>query len=286
GVASTLAAVQAGNDVALANKETLICASGLIFSEAKKSGARIIPMDSEHSAIFQVLGKKCDVEKLILTASGGPFRTTPVADMVNMTVEQARNHPRWSMGLKISIDSATLMNKALEVIEAAYLFDMGPDEIDVVIHPQSIIHSLVSYRDGSVLAQLGEPDMRTPIAYALSWPEDRIGTEVKRLDLAALAQLDFEEVDATRFKAIDLAKRALTLGGTAPLILNCANEAAVAAFIAGECGFMDISSTVLETLERFELNGFSKSPPSSVEEIAFLDAEGRRIARDVLSAAT
>ncbi|MEM6899048.1 MAG: 1-deoxy-D-xylulose-5-phosphate reductoisomerase [Pseudomonadota bacterium] len=282
GVASTLAAVKAGNDVALANKESLISAGSLIMSTADKYGARIVPMDSEHSAIFQVLSDRDSVEKLILTASGGPFRTVPLEKMRGMTVEDARNHPKWSMGLKISIDSATLFNKALEVMEAAYLFEMGPDEIDVVVHPQAIVHSLVAYADGSVLAQLGEPDMRTPIAFALSWPDARLKTDVKRLNLADIGRLDFEPVDYDRFPAISLAKRALESGGATPLVLNSANEAAVAAFIAGECGFMDISSTVLETLEHFDTNGLADTVPSCIEDVHRIDANVRAIAADKL----
>ncbi|MEM6410010.1 MAG: 1-deoxy-D-xylulose-5-phosphate reductoisomerase [Pseudomonadota bacterium] len=278
GVASTLAAVKAGNDVALANKESLISAGSLIISTADKHGARIVPMDSEHSAIFQVLSDRDSVEKLILTASGGPFRTVPLEKMRSMTVEDARNHPKWSMGLKISIDSATLFNKALEVMEAAYLFEMGPDEIDVVVHPQAIVHSLVAYTDGSVLAQLGEPDMRTPIAFALSWPDTRLKTDVKRLNLADIGRLEFEPVDYDRFPAISLAKRALAAGGATPLVLNSANEAAVAAFIAGECGFMDISSTVLETLEHFDTNGLADTVPSCIEDVHRIDANVRAVA--------
>lgn len=282
GLPSTLAAVRAGNDVALANKESLICAASLIKAEATRSGARIVPMDSEHSAIFQVLHDRGDVEKLTLTASGGPFLDTPLDQLGDMSVAQARAHPRWSMGLKISIDSATMMNKALEVIEAAYLFDKTADEIDVVVHPQSIIHSMVSYRDGSVLAQLGDPDMRTPVAYALSWPDTRLVTEVSRLDLAAVSRLDFRALDGLRFPAILLAKQALRAGGSAPLILNCANEAAVAAFILGECRFIDISSTVDKTLEFFSARGFGDTAPASLDEVSFLDAEGRKFARELL----
>lgn len=283
GLPSTLAAIQAGNDVALANKESLICAAALLKAEAAKTGAHLIPMDSEHNAIFQVLQGRDDVERLTLTASGGPFLDTPLEDLANISVAEARAHPRWSMGLKISIDSASMMNKALEVIEAAYLFDRTADEIDVVVHPQSIIHSLVSYKDGSVLAQLGDPDMRTPIAYALSWPENRISTDVKRLNLAEISRLDFQSVDDTRFPAISLARQALWAGGCAPLILNCANEAAVAAFIAGECRFIDISLTVEQTLEAFSEDGFGTSPPGSLEEITDLDIDGRRLAREVLA---
>ncbi|MEO1407072.1 MAG: 1-deoxy-D-xylulose-5-phosphate reductoisomerase, partial [Pseudomonadota bacterium] len=254
----------------------------LIMSTAEKHGARIVPMDSEHSAIFQVLSGPESVEKLILTASGGPFRTTPLEKMRQMTVQDARNHPKWSMGLKISIDSATLFNKALEVMEAAFLFEMGADEIDVVVHPQAIIHSMVAYTDGSVLAQLGEPDMRTPIAFALSWPDHRLKTDVKRLDLAKIARLDFEEVDHDRFPAISLAKRALKAGGATPLVLNSANEAAVAAFIAGECGFMDISSTVLETLEHFDANGLAGTAPACLNDVRGIDSEVRAVAAEHL----
>ncbi len=282
GLPSTLAAVQAGNDVALANKESLICAAALLKQEAAKSGARIIPMDSEHSAIFQVLEADAGVEKLVLTASGGPFLDTPKEELAAMSVSQARAHPKWSMGLKISIDSASMMNKALEVIEAAYLFDKSADEIDVVIHPQSIIHSMVYYRDGSVLAQLGAPDMRAPIAYALSWPEKRLETQVERLDLAVLSQLTFQNVDFARFPAISLAKQALRAGGAAPLILNCANEAAVAAFIAGECRFTDISLIVEKAIERFSQHGFEKYALLSFEEIAGLHKQGYELARNLL----
>lgn len=282
GLPSTLAAVEAGNDIALANKESIICAGALLKQNAARSGARIIPMDSEHSAIFQVLQGRSDVEKIILTASGGPFLDTPVDELAQMTVAQASAHPRWSMGLKISIDSASLMNKALEVIEAAYLFECDADEIDVVVHPQSIIHSMVSYCDGSVLAQLGDPDMRTPIAYGLTWPDRRIETSVKRLNLAEIGQLDFRTVDHDKFPALDLAKQALRAGGCAPLILNCANEAAVAAFIGGECRFIDISCTVEKTLEFYSNRGFGTHPPDSFDEIIRLDTEGRQVAQKLL----
>ena len=283
GLRSTLAAVTAGNDVALANKESMVCAGHLLRKAAAGSGARIVPMDSEHSAIFQVLHGRDDLEKLIITASGGPFLETPVSELAGMTVAQARRHPRWSMGLKISIDSSTLMNKALEVIEAAYLFDVPGDQIDVVVHPQSIVHSLVSYRDGSVLAQLGEPDMRTPVAYALSWPDRRVPTAVNRLDLAALSRLDFQAVDHEKFPAIGLAKQVLSAGGTAPLILNCANEAAVAAFIVGKCGFLDISSVVHDTLEVMSHSGFGSDKPAGLEEIDMVMAEAQRVSERLLA---
>lgn len=283
GLRSTLAAVAAGNDVALANKESMVCAGQVLRQAAAMSGARIVPMDSEHSAIFQVLHGRDDLEKLIVTASGGPFLDTPVSELAGMTVEQAREHPRWSMGLKISIDSSTLMNKALEVIEAAYLFDVPGDQIDVVVHPQSIVHSLVAYRDGSVLAQLGEPDMRTPVAYALSWPDRRVQTAVSRLDLAALSRLDFQAVDHEKFPAISLAKQALSVGGTAPLILNCANEAAVAAFIVGKCGFLDISSVVRDTLEVMSHSGNGSNTPTCLEEIDVVIAEAKCVSARLLA---
>ena len=283
GLRSTLAAVQAGNDVALANKESMVCAGAVLTEAAAASGAQIVPMDSEHSAIFQVLHGRDDLEKLIVTASGGPFLDTPVSELGDMTAEQARAHPRWSMGLKISIDSSTLMNKALEVIEAAYLFDVPGEQIDVVVHPQSIVHSLVSYRDGSVLAQLGEPDMRTPVAFALSWPDRRIRTAVNRLDLAALSRLDFQAVDDEKFPAITLAKQALAAGGTAPLILNCANEAAVAAFILGKCGFLDISSIVRDTMEDMSHSGFGSNRPACLEEINAVIAEAQRVSDRLLA---
>ncbi len=283
GLRSTLAALKAGNDVALANKESMVCAGHLLRQAAAASGARIVPMDSEHSAIFQVLHGRNDLEKLIVTASGGPFLDTPAAELADMTVRQARAHPRWSMGLKISIDSSTLMNKALEVIEAAYLFDVPGEQIDVVVHPQSIVHSLVSYRDGSVLAQLGEPDMRTPVAYALAWPDRRVCTAVNRLDLAALSRLDFQAVDHEKFPAITLAKQALIMGGTAPLILNCANEAAVAAFIVGKCGFLDISSVVHDTLEVMSHSGFGSKSPNSLSEIDAVIAQAGQVAKQLLA---
>jgi len=283
GLPSTLAALQAGNDVALANKESLICAAALLKQEAARTGARIVPMDSEHSAIFQVFQERADVEKLVLTASGGPFLSTAKEDLAMMSVEQARAHPKWSMGLKISIDSASMMNKALEVIEAAYLFNKTADEIDVVVHPQSIIHSMVCYHDGSVLAQMGTPDMRTPIAYALSWPDARIKTNVERLNLAEISRLDFEPVDNERFPAISLSKQALRAGGGAPLILNCANEEAVAAFIAGECRFIDISYVVDRTLDSFSQSGFGKHALLSLDEISNLQSEGSKIARSLLA---
>lgn len=281
GLASTLAAVQAGTTVALANKESIVCAGALILQEAAKSGAKILPVDSEHNAIFQVLRGGRAVEKLTITASGGPFRTTHGDALKSATPESAKAHPNWDMGIKNSIDSATLMNKALEFIEAAYLFDLPPENIDVVVHPQSIVHGMAHYVDGSVLAQLGVPDMRTPIAHALAWPE-RVTTDVKRLDLAAIGQLDFEPVDSERFPAVDYAREASRLGNAAATVLNSANEAAVAAFLARTCGFLDISWVVGEMLERFPSTNFAGLDCLSLEEIDYLDTRVRAEAADLL----
>ncbi len=234
GLAPTLAAVRRGGIVALANKESLVCAGDLVMREVARSGTTLLPVDSEHNAIYKVFDfeRHEAVEELILTASGGPFREMTRDAMAAVTPEQAVAHPNWDMGAKISIDSATMMNKGLELIEAHHLFAMPENRISVLVHPQSVIHSLVRYRDGSVLAQLGQPDMRTPIAYTLAWP-DRMETPVKRLDLAALASLNFEEPDLERFPALRLAREVLSAGGTAPTVLNAANEVAVAGFWPG-----------------------------------------------------
>lgn len=284
GLASTLAAVQAGTTVALANKESIVCAGALILSEAEKSGAKLLPVDSEHNAIFQVLTDDRAVEKLTITASGGPFRTTSLDGLRAATPEAAKAHPNWDMGIKNSIDSATLMNKALEFIEAAYLFGLPPEQIDVVVHPQSIVHGMAHYVDGSVLAQLGVPDMRTPIANALAWP-NRVGTEVDRLDLATLGRLDFEPVDSIRFPAVGFAREASRLGNAAATILNSANEAAVAAFLARTCGFLDISRVVGEMLERFPTTNFASMACLSLEEIEYLDKRARAEAAELLEQA-
>lgn len=285
GLPSTFAAIEAGNSVALANKESMVCAGPMLNELAKKSRAAIVPTDSEHNAMFQVMERREDVERLILTASGGPFRETPIEQLHNATPDLALAHPRWEMGQKISIDSATLFNKGLELIEAAYLFDMPDGMIDVVVHPQSIVHSLVEYRDGSVLAQMGEPDMRTPIAHALTWPERRQPGPAKRLDLAALARLDFEALDTERFPAVDLCREALRIGGGAPTVLNCANEAAVAAFLAGQCRFPDISWVVAEALNRFSARADASDPLDSLEAVMALDAEARDLARGLVETA-
>ena len=251
GLASTLTAVRSGRIVALANKEALVCAGGLFAAEARAAGATILPVDSEHNAIFQVFdaARRDSVEKIILTASGGPFRTLSLEAMAAKTPEEAIAHPNWSMGPKISIDSATMMNKGLELIEAHHLFALPEDRIDILVHPQSVVHSLVAYVDGSVLAQLGSPDMRTPIAYALAWP-DRMPAPTPRLDLAALAQLSFEAPDPVRFPALRLARDALRAGGSAPVVLNAANEEAVAAFVDRRIRFTEIAATVEAVLDR------------------------------------
>ncbi len=250
GLKPTLAAVRRGAIVALANKECLVCAGSLLLKECSANGARLLPVDSEHNAIFQVLDQRQPeaVEKLILTASGGPFRRAAEADMARATPEQAVAHPRWSMGAKISVDSATMMNKGLEIIEAAYLFAMPEERIDVLVHPESVVHSLVAYIDGSVLAQLGMPDMRTPIAYALAWPA-RMAAPAARLDLAKLATLTFEAPDPQRFPALNLARECLQQGGAAPTVLNAANEVAVEQFLKRRIGFLDIVPLVRRTVE-------------------------------------
>jgi 1-deoxy-D-xylulose-5-phosphate reductoisomerase len=244
GLAPTLAAIRAGRDIALANKEVMVMAGALVLREVRKHGVSLLPVDSEHSAIFQALaGQRAeDVARLILTASGGPFRTWSAEQIADATIEQALNHPNWDMGPKITIDSATLMNKGLEVIEARWLFDTQPDCIDVVVHPQSIIHSLVEFKDSSVIAQLGLPDMRVPIVVALAHPE-RIALDVPRLDLAAIGRLDFEVPDRKRFPCLELAYEALRLSEAAPAVVNAANEVAVAAFLAGQIRFPQIAET-------------------------------------------
>jgi 1-deoxy-D-xylulose-5-phosphate reductoisomerase len=249
GLKSTLAAIRRGSIVAFANKEVLVCAGSLVMQEVVRHGATLLPVDSEHNAIWQCFdfARIEAVEKIILTASGGPFRECSLEEMRDATPEQAVAHPNWRMGAKISVDSATMMNKGLELIEAHHLFHLPCDRIDIVVHPQSIVHSAVAYRDGSVLAQLGSPDMRTPIAYALAWP-DRIETPTKRLDLAAIGRLNFEPPDERRFPAMRVAREALLRGGGCPTVLNAANETAVHAFLERRIGFLDIVETVERTL--------------------------------------
>nr|WP_070959698.1 1-deoxy-D-xylulose-5-phosphate reductoisomerase [Hyphomonas sp. Mor2] len=277
GLPSTFAAIEAGNSVALANKESMVCAGPLLKRIAAERQVAIVPTDSEHNAMFQVMERREDVERIILTASGGPFRTASREELKTVTPRRALAHPRWEMGQKISIDSATLFNKGLELIEACYLFDMPEDQIEVVVHPQSILHSAVAYRDGSVLAQMGVPDMRTPIAHALTWPERREPTPVDRLDLVALSQLDFEALDAAKFPAVDLSRQAMRVGNGAPIALNCANEGAVAAFLAGQCGFLDISWVVETVLERFLSGPMSCEDCESLEAILAIQAEAERL---------
>jgi 1-deoxy-D-xylulose-5-phosphate reductoisomerase len=249
GLRSTLAALARGGTLALANKESLVCAAELVLEAARQGGATLLPVDSEHNAVFQCLQghDPAGIEKVVLTASGGPFRDWPLDRMRQVTPDQALRHPVWSMGAKISIDSATMMNKGLEVIEAARLFAIPPDRIEVLVHPQSAVHGMVQYVDGSMLAQLGSPDMRTPIAHALAWPE-RMSAAIPRLDLVALARLDFFAPDPVRFPALRLAREALLAGGGAPTILNAANEVAVGLFLDRCLGFLDIAAVVEDTL--------------------------------------
>jgi 1-deoxy-D-xylulose-5-phosphate reductoisomerase len=271
GLRPTMAAVEAGKTVALANKEALVTAGDLMTDAAKTSGATLLPVDSEHNAIFQSLaGSRIEqVSRIILTASGGPFRTTSAETMRNATPAQAVAHPNWTMGAKISVDSATLMNKGLELIEAHYLFGLPSERIDILVHPQSVIHSLVEFIDGSVLAQLGSPDMRIPIAYALAWP-DRMPTPAQRLDLAAIARLDFGEPDLERFPALRLSREALEAGGSAPAVLNAANEVAVATFLDRRISFPEISRLVDMALQENE------SPaPRSIEDVFEIDRKVR-----------
>jgi len=278
GLAPTLAAVRRGAFVALANKEVLVCAGDLVTAEAKRHNATLLPVDSEHNAIFQCFDVKQRgaIEKIVLTASGGPFRTSSVEAMASATPAQAVKHPNWRMGAKISVDSATMMNKGLEVIEAHHLFDLDSDKLDVVVHPQSVVHGLVYYTDGSVLAQLGSPDMRTPIANALGWP-DRIPAPSPRLDLAKLAQLTFEAPEPERFPALRLARAALIAGGGAPTVLNAANEIAVAAFLDERIGFLDIAATVERALSRLAGRRIG-----SLDDVYALDRETRATARALI----
>jgi len=284
GLAPTLAAARTGAVIALANKESLVCAGPDLLAIARAAGGSVIPVDSEHSAIFQVLQNDCldRVARLILTASGGPFRTWTKAAMAGATPAQAVAHPNWSMGAKISVDSATMMNKGLEMIEASYLFSTPGDRIDVVIHPQSVIHSLVEYTDGSTLAQLGPPDMRSPISCAYSWPQ-RLEWPAQRLDLAAYGQLTFEAPDLDRFPSIGIAREALRLGGGAPAAMNAANEVAVAAFLDHQIGFLDIAGAVAGTLERMNgLGDLAANGGDALDNAMMTDASARRIAAEVV----
>ncbi len=273
GLKPTLQAVRRGATVALANKECLVCAGELLMSEMEQCGSTLLPVDSEHNAIYQVFDfERIDaVEKLILTASGGPFRSFNMEKMRGVTPEQAVAHPNWDMGAKISVDSATMMNKGLEVIEAHHIFSMPEECIDVVVHPQSVIHSMVAYVDGSVLAQLGTPDMRTPIAYTLAWPS-RITTPSERLNLGMIGRLDFETPDPERFPALQLSREALRAGGSASTVLNAANEIGVAAFLAKRIGFLEIVTVVEETMTAINYGKLN-----SLEDVFYLDDRARLV---------
>ena len=274
GLAPTLEAVRQGSTVALANKESLVCAGDVMLAAVAASGAALLPVDSEHNAIFQVFDseQRPGIEKITLTASGGPFLNMSAEEMRDVTPAAAVAHPNWDMGAKISVDSATMMNKGLELIEAYYLFAMPEDRIDILVHPQSIIHSMVSYADGSVLAQLGTPDMRTPIAYTLGWPK-RIAAPSERLKLDEIAMLTFEAPDPVRFPALRLAREALIAGQSCPTVLNAANETAVEGFLSGQLGFSDIAGIVEETLSRIP-----RSPVRSVDDVFAADREARACA--------
>ena len=285
GLPPTVAAVKTGATVGLANKESIVCAGLSLIQLAKQYGSTIIPVDSEHSAIFQVLQNNPTnrVSRLILTASGGPFRTWTREAMARVTPEQAVAHPNWSMGAKISVDSATMMNKGLEMIEASYLFAMPQDQIDVLIHPESVIHSLVEYQDGSTLAQLGPPDMRSPISVALAWP-DRLPWPAPALNLAEIGRLNFEAPDLERFPASGLARAALLRGGGAPAAMNAANEVAVAAFLDQRLGFLDIAAVTEETLGQMNGAGdLSGDPDIDMQTAILTDASARRVAARIVS---
>jgi 1-deoxy-D-xylulose-5-phosphate reductoisomerase len=282
GLRPTLAAVERGATVALANKECLVCAGALFMRRAAAAGTTVLPVDSEHNAVYQALGAgpRADVRRVILTASGGPFRTARLDDIRAATPEMALRHPNWQMGPKVTIDSATLMNKGLELIEAHHLFGLASNEIDVLVHPQSAIHGLVEYRDGSVVAQLGAPDMRIPIAYCLAWP-GRMAAPTPRLDLAALGALTFEQPDVVRFPALRLARLALEAGGSAPTVLNAADEVAVSAFLERRIGFYGIPALVEATLEAADKQGMV-AEPATVEDALAVDHNARLIAADLL----
>jgi 1-deoxy-D-xylulose-5-phosphate reductoisomerase len=280
GLAATLAAIRRGGYVGLANKEALVCAGDVMLRAVREAGATLLPVDSEHNAIFQSLadGNRGAVEKIVLTASGGPFRTASLEEMARAQPEAALRHPVWSMGAKISIDSATLMNKGLELIEAARLFDLHETAIEVLVHPQSIIHGMVYYHDGSVMAQLGSPDMRIPIAHTLAWPH-RMATTSPRLDLAAVGRLEFATPDLVRFPALRLAREALQAGGGTPTILSAANEIAVEAFLQRRIGFLDISQMVDRVLQRL-----GTPCADTLQDVIALDAIARRTAYDLMPA--
>ncbi|NLU52342.1 MAG: 1-deoxy-D-xylulose-5-phosphate reductoisomerase [Clostridiaceae bacterium] len=279
GLIPTMAAIEAGKNIALSNKETLVTSGELVMEAARKKGISIFPVDSEHSAIFQCLAgnREKDVSRLILTASGGPFRGYTKEQLEKVTVDQALKHPNWSMGSKITIDSATLMNKGLEVIEAMWLFNMPVSKIDVIVHPQSIIHSMVEYTDGSVMAQLGAPDMRVPIQLALTWPE-RMANPFKKLDFSNLSALTFEKPDMNSFRALELAYKAAIIGGTMPCAMNAANEVAVDLFLKGKITFLQITELIERVMDAHSVN----SQPV-LNDIIDTDREAREIARDIVN---
>ncbi len=278
GLKPTLAAIEKGKTVALANKEALVSAGAMMMAAVARTGATLLPVDSEHNAIFQCLagGRIDQVRKITLTASGGPFRTLTLNQMRNVTPAQAVAHPNWDMGAKISVDSATMMNKGLELIEAYHLFPVGLDKIDILVHPQSVIHSMVEFVDCSTIAQLGSPDMRIPIASALAWP-DRIATNCTPLDLSKIAKLDFEAPDLVRFPALALARMAIQDGGAKPAILNAANEIAVAAFLCGQVGFLEIAAICQNTLDHY-----CPAAPESLDDLFSIDADARRYANAMI----
>jgi len=285
GLESTLAAARAGKRLLLANKEALVVAGDIVMRAASDSGALLLPIDSEHNAIFQCMPPQladglgaCGVQRILLTASGGPFRQASPESLAAVTPDQACAHPNWQMGRKISVDSATMMNKGLEIIEACWLFNTAPDKIQVVVHPQSVIHSMVQYNDGSVLAQLGNPDMRTPIAHAMAWPE-RMASGVEPLDLFAIARLDFESPSPGRFPCLDLAYRAAAEGGTSPVVLNAANEVAVAAFLAERIAFTQIATLVERAMDQLPAEPIAVD---GLEQVLSVDAEARAVAEQNL----
>ncbi len=282
GLEPALAAIERGATLALANKECLVCAGSLFMRRARETGATVLPVDSEHNALFQAMtaGRREDVTKVIITASGGPFRTWSKQDIRNATLEAALKHPNWSMGPKVTIDSASLMNKGLEVIEAYHLFNLEPDEIEVLVHPQSIVHGMVEFRDGSVIAHLGPHDMRVPIAHCLAYP-DRIDGPVKRLDLAAIGSLTFEKPDLDRFPALGLAWQALRTGSGATTVLNAANEIAVAAFVERKIGFTGIAALVEATLDAAARRGVMREP-ASIADAILVDHNSRSLSKELL----
>jgi 1-deoxy-D-xylulose-5-phosphate reductoisomerase len=283
GLKSAWAAARTGATLALANKESLVCCGPALIERVRRDGGQLIPVDSEHSAIFQVFPAEAPerVARLVLTASGGPFRQTPLEQLRGVTPERAVAHPNWSMGAKISVDSATMANKGLETIEAAYLFDIPAPRIDVVVHPESIIHSLVEYVDGSTLAQMGPPDMKTPIACALAWP-DRLAWPAPRLDLAALGRLTFEAPDTVRFPALRLAREALIAGGAAPAVFNAANEVAALAFLDRRLAFLNIAAVIADTLDVATASGMACDLGDACDSALAVDAQARRIAQGVV----